>query len=207
EAEPMSKYDVGRFVGFLAVQAFLTSCAHEHVETVGNGQTQEWTMPPPPAPPVALYAIPPKEPKGKVCVRSLGPEQLPGPRGRSLSFLHISVTVENAADPATWTLDRRDMKLNFVGSSRPVSAYAKTVSKGGTLAVPQGKRGEIDLYFPSGKRGRPLYVSFLWKLHRGNETDTISTRFEDASDPNRSMPSPVKGPIASQDIPMTPAFE
>jgi hypothetical protein len=188
EFEPMSQYHVGPFVGFLAVQAFLTSCAHEHVKTVENGPTQEWTMPPPSGSPVALYAIPPIEPKGKVCVTSLGPEQLPVPRGRLLSFLHISVAVENAADPVTWMLDRRDMKLNFVGSSRPVSAYSKTQSTRAMLAIPKGKRGALDLYFPSAKKGRPLHVNFLWKLHRGRETDTVSTRFETSGGPPESLP-------------------
>ena len=111
----MSYCHRGLFAGCLAIQAFLAGCAHGHVETVPNGQVQESATPLPTLPPVVLYAIPPIEPKGKVCIRSLGREQLPGPRGRLLSFLHISMAVENIADPATWTLDRRDMKLNFIG--------------------------------------------------------------------------------------------
>ena len=175
-------------MGFLAVQSLPAGCAHERVETVGDAESQDWAMPPPADSPVALYAVPPNEPKGKVCVRSLGPEQLPGPRGRPLSFLHIFVAVENAADPVTWMLDRRDMKVNFVGSSRPVSAYSKTQATRTMLAIPEGKRGALDLYFPSAKRGRPLHVNFLWKLHRGHATDTVSTRFETSGDPPESLP-------------------
>ena len=166
------------FAGCLAVQAILAGCAHGHVVTAPNGQLQESATTLPTLPPVVLYSIPPIEPKGKVCIRSMGREQLPGPRGRLLSFLHISMAVENNADPATWTLDRRDMKLNFIGSRWPVLPHSKASAKGATLAIPQGKSGELDLYFPSTERSRPLHVSFLWKLHRGSETDTVSTRFE-----------------------------
>jgi hypothetical protein len=183
----MSKYQRGLLAGLLAAQASLTGCTYARVETVGNGQTPEWVKPQPAAPPVALYAIPPIEPKGKVCVRSLGPERVAGPRGRLGSFLHISVAVENAKDPVTWTLDPRDMKLNFVGSPWPVPAYSKTVPVGTTLAIPQGKRGELDLYFPLAKGSRPLHVNFLWQIHRGRDTDTVSTRFEAAN------PSPTIG--------------
>ena len=157
-------------------------------------------MPQLPGPPVALYAIPPIEPKGKVCVRSLGPEQLPGPRGRLLSFLHISMAVENNADPATWTLDRRDMKLNFVGSRWPVSPHSKASAKGPTLAIPLGESREFDLYFPSTERSRPLHVSFLWKLHRGSETDTVSTRFENTG-PIPTVSEGVGGPPACGQLP------
>ena len=181
----MSYCQRGLLTGFLAVQAFLAGCAHGQLETVGTGQPQEWVRPRLPDRPVAQYSIPPIEPKGKVCVRSLGPERVVGPRGRLGSFLHISVAVENAADTVTWTLDPRDMKLNFVGSSRPVPAYSKTVPAGTTLAIPQGKRGDLELYFPWARRSRPLHFNFLWQLHRGRETDTVSTRFEAAS------PSPI----------------
>ena len=191
----MSYCHRGLFAGCLAVQAFLAGCAHGHVETVPNGQVQESATPLPTLPPVVLYAIPPIEPKGKVCIRSLGREQLPGPRGRLLSFLYISMAVENIADPTTWTLDRRDMKLNFIGSRWPVLPHSKASAKGATLAIPQGKSGELDLYFPSTERSRPLHVSFLWKLHRGSETDTVSTRFENAG-PIPTVSEGVGGPPA-----------
>jgi hypothetical protein len=178
----MRYYKRGLFAGCLAVQASLTGCAHEHVDTVGNGRIQERATPQPALPPVALYAIPPLEPKGKVCVRWLGREHLPGPRGHLLPFLHISLAVENAADEETWTLDPGEMKLNFDGSPRPVSAYSKTIRKDAALAIPQRKRGELDLFFPSTERSRPLHVSFLWKIHRGSETDTVSTRFDAAGE-------------------------
>lgn len=176
----MTQYHRGLFVGFLAAQAHLAGCSYEHVETIGNGQTPEWEMPQPASPPVALYAIPLINPKGKVCVRSLGPEQLVVSEQRPRYFLHIAMALENAADVETWTIDSRDMKLNLVGSSRPLPAYSKTLQKSATLAIPQGKRGQLDLYFPSGSRSRPLHFSFLWKLHRGSKTDTISTRFDNA---------------------------
>jgi hypothetical protein len=48
----------------------------------------------------------------------------------------------------------------------------------GRVIIPKGKPGELDLYFPSGPRSRPLYVDFLWRIHRGRNTDTISTRFD-----------------------------
>jgi hypothetical protein len=191
----MSEYQRGLLAGFFAVQASFVGCTYAHVETVGNGQTQEWVKPQPPAPPVAMYSIPPIEPKGKVCVRSLGPERVVGPRGRLGSFLHISLAVENVADPVTWTLDPRDMKLNFVGSRWPVPAYSKTVPAGTKLAIPQGKRGELDLYFPSGKGSRPVHVSFLWQIHRGMETDTVSTRFENVG-PTPTVSEEVGGPSA-----------
>ena len=183
----MSEYQRGLLAGFLAVQLLLAGCSHGHLETVGDDQAQEWVKPQPAASPVALYAIPPIEPKGKVCVRSLGPERVVGPRGQLGSFLHISVAVENAEDPVTWTLDPRDMKLNFVGSPWPVPAYSKTVPAGTKLAIPQGKRGDLDLIFPRGREVDQSTSSFLWQIHRGSETDTVSTRFEAAS------PSPTIG--------------
>ena len=73
------------------------------------------------------------------------------------------------------------MKLNFVGASRPVSAHSKTAAKDASLAIPRGKHGELDLYFPSANKIRPLHVNFLWKLHLGSETDTVSTRFDAVS--------------------------
>jgi hypothetical protein len=183
----------GLLTGILAIEALLAGCAHGHIVTVPDGQVQESATPLPTLPPVVLYAIPPTEPKGKVCIRSLGREQLPGPRGRLLSFLHISMVVENIADPASWTLDRRDMKLNFIGSRWPVSPQSKTSTKGATLAIPQGESRELDLYFPSTERSRPLHVSFLWKLHRGSETDTVSTRFE-STGPIPTVSEGVGGP-------------
>jgi hypothetical protein len=188
----MIEYQRGLLAGFLAVQALLAGCTHGHLETVGNDQTQEWVKPQPVAPPVALYPIPPIEPKGKVCVRFLGSERLGGPRGRLGSFLHISLAVENVADPVTWTLDPRDMKLNFIGSRWPVPAYSRTVPVGTKLTIPQGRSGELDLYFPSAQGSWPVHVSFLWQIHRGRETNTVSTRFDSSS------PSPIIGqdPVA-----------
>jgi hypothetical protein len=62
----MSEYQLGLLAGLLAAQALLAGCAHEHLETAGNGQTQEWVKPQPAASPVAMYAIPLIEPKGTI---------------------------------------------------------------------------------------------------------------------------------------------
>ena len=174
----MHKYQRGHFAEFLAIQAFLTGCSHGHLEVLKDGQTRGRVRPHLSSSSVARYAIPLIDPKGKVDVISLGSEKLLGPKGQLESYLHIRLAAENAVDAVPWTLDPREMKLNFDGISKAVPAYSKTIPVGEILAISMGNHGELDLYFLSGMNSWPLYVDLLWQIHRGRETDTISTRFE-----------------------------
>ena len=163
-------------VAFLIAGAFVAGCAHKQAQTVDRSPSPKATKPRFGGPLVAQYAMPRGQPKGTVWIRSFGPQLLTGQRRWHGTFLHVSMEVENASDAVTWSLDPRDMKLNFVGSRRPIRARTKTMRTGTMLPIARGMHGYLDLYFPWNKRIRPLHVNFLWQLHRGSEIDTVNTR-------------------------------
>lgn len=176
--KPMREDKTGHFVRFVAILAMLTGCTHGQVQVASDSHSGKWARPDQYGPHVARYEIPVIHPKGEVCVMSLGSEKLRGPRAQPQSCLHIRLTAQNSTDMVPWTLDPRDMKLDFEGSSTSAPARVKTALTGGKLAIPKGSLGELDLYFPLGPRSRPLYVDFLWQIRRGKETITVSTRFD-----------------------------
>jgi hypothetical protein len=186
-------------VGSLFVVATLSGCTHGGLATAENHALPDWAPLESPVSPTAQYEIPAASPKGKASITLVGREQLTGPGGRPETFLHIRVTAENATDPVPWTLDPSDMKVSFDGSSAEYSGCATGIATDSSLAVAKGKHGAVDLYFPMGSEERPVYVYFLWQIHRGEETVTASTRLEmqDGPAPDGVQPQPAKPTGAS----------
>ncbi len=170
-------------VALLAAQTLLAGCTYGYVATKEDYSPQDYVEPEPPGPPVSQYEIPTIAPKGKAFVMSLGPEDRAAPGALPERLLRIRVAVQNDTDTVAWTLDPRDMKLAFDGSTTLYPAYSSSEPAGTSLVVPPGKRGKLDLFFPIGPDARPLFVDLLWQVHRGSQTDTISTRFDMSNGP------------------------
>jgi hypothetical protein len=172
----------------LAAQTLLAGCAYGYLDTTEDYSPQDYVESQPPGPPVSQYEIPAIAPKGKAFVMSLGPEDRAAPGALPERLLRIRVAVQNDADTVAWTLDPRDMKLAFDGSTTLYPAYSTSEPAGASLVVPPGKRGKLDLFFPIGPEARPLFVDFLWQVHRGDQANTFSTRFDMSNGPVAGEP-------------------
>jgi hypothetical protein len=137
-------------------------------------------------PPVLQYGLPADHPKGKAYVISLGPENVPGPDKQPQALLHLRIAVENEAD-VEWTLDPGEMTVAFDGAAPVLATYARSSPRGRKLAVAAGQRGELDLFFPlPGGPERPARADLVWRVHRGTEAVTTSSRFDVLRGPNEA---------------------
>lgn len=160
-----------------------TGCAYGYVESQVSESDEPASASGPPA---LQYAIPADSPKGRAYVVSLGPEDLPGPDKKPQPMLHLRIAVENDAD-VDWVLDPADMTVAFDGAAPFFATYAQSSPRGGQLTVGAGKRGEMDLFFllPAADQ-RPARAELVWRVRRGTETVTTSSRFDVLRGPNEA---------------------
>ncbi|HVK64196.1 MAG TPA: hypothetical protein VM694_06975 [Polyangium sp.] len=135
--------------------------------------------------PAARYDIPPGTGQGDVRVSSFGVTDVRLSEDEEpVRALHVRFVVANEDGAAPWTVDTRDLRVQFAdmaGETAPVLANATQASMP-VVVIPRGESTTIDAYFPlpeslRGARDLPQF-DIVWRVHTDDRVVTQRTPFE-----------------------------
>jgi hypothetical protein len=148
---------------FLAL-VFVVACAHQAPPVAPLPDVA------PNGPPVAMYKLPARGPRGVVHVVSLGVRALPGADGERAAHLMVRLAAVNGSDELRWMLDPNHQLLRIAGRDvAPAFAEATPANPIGPVVIlERGQRGHLDLYYRLDDTAAPT-LSLRWQLARGKK--------------------------------------
>jgi hypothetical protein len=134
----------------------------------------------------AKYDIPAQSPQGDVRIASFGFTKIQAENDPHTSHpaVHLRLIVANNSNEL-WTVDTRQIKIDFAGSAQSTAAFVTTREGDEGLPIvqiaPKGQR-VIDLFYPlpasMPKASKLPEFDALWQVHAGNQVVTERTPFE-----------------------------
>jgi len=135
--------------------------------------------------PASRYAIPPERPQGEVLVSTTGITDidLGEETEEPMKALHVRFVISNNGGEKTWTLDARDIHIDFQGQEEMSPALVNaTVTGLPIITIPPGQKQVVDIYYPlpnrfRGARDVPSF-DVLWKVHTDERMVAERTPFD-----------------------------